>query len=433
MARAEKFNFSHERKIESAHRYVAAADQAGVLMKRSQSGNGRTVVVGNRSLFNFGSCSYLGLEHRPELREAAHRAIDDFGTQFSFSRAYLECSLYAELEAELERMTERHVLVSASTTLGHMAALPTLIKDKDVVVIDQFAHASLHQALQLLPKVPLEILRHNQMDQLEARLEQTAAHGGNLWYVADGLYSMLGDFAPYEQLRELLARYAHLRLYIDDAHATSCLGKHGRGSAVDHFRGDERVVVVLSLNKAFSAAGAALLLEGENAKTKIRRCGGPMLFSGPIQPPMLGAAVGSVRLHLSGAFPAIQAELHERVEHAARAITRTGMSVVAHERSPIFQAQCDSPRVVFAAHHLLHMRGYYCSVCVFPAVPMNRPGLRFTVSRHNTLEDIDAFIATLDQSIREAYEIVANDEDLLPASSRLDRTNADMEPARLAV
>ncbi len=30
---------------------------------------------------------------------------------------------------------------------------------------------------------------------------------------------------------------------------------------------------------------------------------------------------------------------------------------------------------------------------------MNRPGLRFTVTRHNTLEDIEAFVPALAESI----------------------------------
>jgi 7-keto-8-aminopelargonate synthetase-like enzyme len=286
-------------------------------------------------------------------------------------------------------------------------------------------------AVRLLPDVPLEILRHSRMDQLEARLEQTAASGGNLWYVADGLYSMLGDFAPYESMAELLDRHAHFRLYIDDAHATSWLGKHGRGSVPERLLGDERVVVALSLNKAFSAAGGALLLPDSSTKLRIRRCGGPMLFSGPIQPPMLGAALASAQLHLSDQFPAIQAELRTRIDQAMAAIERCGVDVVGHERSPIFQARCDSPRVAFLANRLLMDQGYYCSTCVFPAVPMNRPGLRFTISRHNALADIESFVSALERCIRAASEDVANAEDML-----LDAASVGLpahEPDRIAV
>ncbi len=71
---------------------------------------------------------------------------------------------------------------------------------------------------------------------------------------------MRGDFAPYAELRALLDRYPQLYLYVDDAHATSWYGKHGRGAALMELGTHERVVVALSLNKAFSAAGGAPLV-----------------------------------------------------------------------------------------------------------------------------------------------------------------------------
>src|SRR6185312_8818008 len=225
------------------------------------------------------SCSYMSLEARAELRAAAHEAIDRWGTQFHFSRAYLQCALYEELESCLGSMTGRPALVAPSTSLAHMAALPVLIEDGDSVVVDQFAHASLHTALRLVPSAPLEIVRHNRMDRLDPILTRLAPTSQQIWYVADGLYSMLGDFADFDGLRRLLDAHPKLRLYVDDAHATSWAGARGRGVTLEHFAADPRVVVVLSLNKAFSAAGGALALPNEAMKRRIRRAGGPMLFS----------------------------------------------------------------------------------------------------------------------------------------------------------
>lgn len=409
MARTERFKFSHTRKLDSAYRYVTEAADAGVIMNTGQGANGRYVTVDGERLRNFGSCSYMALEAMPQLRECAHRALDEYGTQFHFSRAYLQCSLYLELEALLEQISGRPVVVAASTSLAHMSALPVLIKDTDHVIIDQFAHASLHTAMQLVPNVPLEILRHNRMDQLDSQLKALREQKGNVWYVCDGLYSMLGDFAPFDELRALLDRHDQLRLYIDDAHSTSWLGRRGRGIALDHFAGDERVVVALSLNKAFSAAGGALALPDRALGARIRRTGGPMLFSGPIQPPMLGAAVGSARLHVSEEFPKLQAELEARLDLCVSELGATKLTLSTLARSPIFQAQCDSPRIAFAVAERMKARGFYCCVCVFPAVPMNRPGLRFTVTRHNQLDDIAPFVSALAESFDDAKREIAPD------------------------
>jgi len=57
MARTERFHFSHTRKLDSAHRFVSEAAEHGVVLKTSESANGRYVSVDDAQLLNFGSCS----------------------------------------------------------------------------------------------------------------------------------------------------------------------------------------------------------------------------------------------------------------------------------------------------------------------------------------------------------------------------------------
>jgi 7-keto-8-aminopelargonate synthetase-like enzyme len=122
---------------------VGIGIEEGVLWRTSSSRASRHVCVANQPFLNFGTCSYLGLHIRSELMNGAIDAIQRFGTQFSSSRVYNACNLYSELESGLEQMTGRNVAVAASTTLLHMAAIPVLVGDTDLVIIDQFAHASL--------------------------------------------------------------------------------------------------------------------------------------------------------------------------------------------------------------------------------------------------------------------------------------------------
>lgn len=110
---------------------------------------------------------------------------------------------------------------------------------------------------------------------------------------------------------------------------------------------------------------------------------------------MLGAAVGSARLHLSAELPSLQRELAAKIAHAARALERHELVVGAPARSPIFQLHCDSSRVTRAIVTRMRDLGHYCCAVTFPAVPVNRPGIRFTVCRHNLSEDIDSFVAAL--------------------------------------
>lgn len=381
-------------------RLVGELEELGLAMNRAGSGNGAECVINGERYKNFGSCSYMGLERHPRLLAGAHAALDELGTQFSFSRAYLDSPLYPTLEDALDRMTGRRVMVAPSTTLAHLAALPVLAGEHDVVLIDQFAHASLHMATKLLEGNPIERVRHNRMDLLEEKITKHAARAERIWYICDGVYSMLGDFADFDGLESLLQRYPQLHIYIDDAHAISWCGKSGRGAALSRLGHWDRVIVAMSLNKAFAAAGGAIALPSEELRSRVRRCGGPMLFSGPIQPPMLGAALASAELHLSPTFAALQDELARRISVAELAIARHGLRVANDARTPIFMVQFEAPKSLYRALYALRSRGYYCCVSTFPAVPVDKPSLRFTVTRHNAVDEIEQLIEHLADVVR---------------------------------
>src|SRR5688572_2626264 len=190
----EPHSFAPAHLVAAMEQGIAEAERAGAAMQTAGEAvySGRTVNLAGSELLNFGCCSYLGLELRPELQAGAIAAIRRYGTQFPFPRAMIQSPLYAELGAALERMTSGHVVVAASTSLAHISALPVLVSAGDALVIDQFAHASLHTAVALLRGVSLEVLRHSRLDLLERKLERLSRKHDRVWYVLDGLYSMRG-------------------------------------------------------------------------------------------------------------------------------------------------------------------------------------------------------------------------------------------------
>jgi 7-keto-8-aminopelargonate synthetase-like enzyme len=180
VAKVHKFCISSTRSNDLVCRSMAAAEAKGTMMRRAGRYQGRWVELDGRMLHNFGTCSYLGFDQRPELRQAAIAATQEYGTQFSISRGYLECALYEELECNLEKMTGRPTLVAPSTTFAHMAALPVIVRDQDAVIIDQFAHASLHAASDLLRDVPVHLVRHSRLDQIDQLMEELSPRHENI-------------------------------------------------------------------------------------------------------------------------------------------------------------------------------------------------------------------------------------------------------------
>jgi 7-keto-8-aminopelargonate synthetase-like enzyme len=376
---------------------MGEAEQARTLLQTADEGawSGRYVDYEGQKLLNFVCCSYLGLEQRDELKRAAIAAIERLGVQFSCSRAVLQSSVYGALEGALGRMTGGTAVVAPTTTLAHVAALPVVVGPKDAVIIDQQAHASLHTACALL-RVPMAVVRHNRLDLLEARVAELAKSHDKVFYVFDGLYSMLGDFAPIEALREMMQRQPALHLYVDDAHSTSWIGTHGRGYALERLPDRSRVIGVLSLNKAFSAGGGALILPNEALAQAVRRAGGPIVFGGPLQPPLLAAALASAQLHLSPELPLLQQALLERIRLFISLCEQHDVPLADTSLSPIFFVRCRTTAKTFEMiRGLREHHGIYTCPAFFPIVPKGHAGVRITLSLHNTNEDVARLVEAL--------------------------------------
>jgi 7-keto-8-aminopelargonate synthetase-like enzyme len=366
--------------------------------------DGRHVTVAGRSLVHMGSCSYLGLELDERLVAGAVDAVRRYGSQFSASRVFLSSPLYAELEDLLGQVFEAPVIVAPTTSLAHVAAFPVLIAEDAAVILDQQAHSSIQNAANHLRVrgTHVEVLRHNRLDLLEERIVALRQRHREIWYMADGVYSIFGDHAPFEGLRRLLDRHEQLRLYVDDAHGMSWAGHFGRGLAAAHLGGHPRVVIVTSLAKAFGATGGVLVLPDDASRQRVRMVGSSMVFSGPIPPATLGAAVAAARLHLSSELPTLQAELRDMIDHCNAALLARQLPLVFPLTLPVRFLATGTPG---AAHHLTHRlleEGYFPNVAVFPAVPMKHAGVRFTVTRHHTRADLERFADAIARHLPEA-------------------------------
>ena len=375
--------------------------------------DGRLVQIDGRKLTNFASCSYMGLELDPRLKAGAIEATNRFGTQLSASRLFMSAAPYRELEAMLGELGGSPALVTPTTSLGHLSALPVLMGEEDVAIYDQRLHHSVQIVTRLLPGqgVRVEMLRHNRMDILEERIRELRQRSRQIWYLADGIYSIYGNRAPLEELSDLLDRYEQFHVYFDDAHGTSWLGKHGRGHVLSHFAGHPRVVTALSLNKAFAAAGGCLFFPTEAMREKIRTCGGAMNFSGPIQPPMLGAALASARLHLSDELPGMQDELAALMQHADARLKKSFLPYVSPGDSPILYIGMGLPRAAHLMGERLLEEGFFVTAATFPGVPVTRSGMRVTLTRHLKKSDIDDLVSAMEHHVFEVLDEVGGSLD----------------------
>lgn len=369
--------------------------------------DGRHVTIGGRRLVNFGSCSYLGLETHPAMRAGVVDAVTRWGTQFSSSRAYASGPGYAEAEQLLTDLFGRPALITPSTSMGHVAALPVLLGARDVLVLDHQVHHSVQTAAKLAAAqgTRMELLRHGDLDTLERRLREYRRTHRRVWYAADGLYSMYADFLPAAELDALARRHDNLWLYVDDAHAIGWTGRFGRGYALEHLAPATlaRTVVAGSLNKSFAAAGGVLTFPDADTRRRVFACGGPLIFSGPVQPPMLGAILASARLHLdrdgTGDVAARQRWLADRIRQFNSLATDAGLPLVAASDAPIRCVGAGTPPVAYTLAARLREAGYYVNTATAPAVAAKRSGARITLTAHHSADDVAGLVDALAEEL----------------------------------
>ena len=137
------------------------------------SPQGPRAVYDGREVINLCSNNYLGLAYHPRLREAAKRAVDEWGVGSGAVRTIAgSLRLHRELEEELARFkhTEAALLFQSgfAANAGTVAAI--LTRD-DVVISDELNHASIIDGCRLSGATK-KIYRHRDTSHARALLEE---------------------------------------------------------------------------------------------------------------------------------------------------------------------------------------------------------------------------------------------------------------------
>ncbi|HZT78636.1 MAG TPA: aminotransferase class I/II-fold pyridoxal phosphate-dependent enzyme, partial [Gemmataceae bacterium] len=130
----------------------------------------RTMVVGGRSVVNFGSDSFLGLDQDPRVQEAVIRGVQKWGTHNGASRAFASVRANAEAEDRLAAwLGTEAALIYPSVSLANLGAIPGLVGKQDLLVIDEHAHNSMQEGARIAKAngVPLATFSHCDPEALE--------------------------------------------------------------------------------------------------------------------------------------------------------------------------------------------------------------------------------------------------------------------------
>lgn len=390
----------HNNSLDTISEILTDAKQKGVihLVSDVDSMLNQKLIIANKEFSNFGTCGYLGLEQDQRLKDGSIDFIQKYGTQHNISRGYLSSGIHVQLEEYLSLMFDnRQVLTYSSVSSAHISVIPTLIEREDAVILDQQVHMSVQTAVQLLRQrgIHIEMIRHSNLEMLEQQIIQLSKKHKKIWYMIDGVYSMYGDLAPVDDLLCLLDKYEALHLYIDDAHGMSWYGKNGTGYINSKVPIHEKIMLFTTMSKGFGVTGGIAVFPNEKIYRKVRIYGGPLIFSLPLTPPVIGAAIASAKIHLSDEITIMQKELRENIDYCNQLISKTDLPIISDPLTPIFFVGMGQPKVGFNMVKRLLDDGFFVNLAMFPAVSIRNTGIRFSISRQVQKSEIKNFVDAL--------------------------------------
>jgi 8-amino-7-oxononanoate synthase len=349
-----------------------------------ESGQDPVVRMNGQRVIMLGSNNYLGLTNHPEIKAAAARALETYGTGTAGSR-FLNGTLdiHVELEEKLARFMHRESAVTFPTGFGvNLGVISGLIGRKDVVILDNLDHACILDGARLSFGRALKY-EHNDMDALRERLRSVGDDRAAM-IVVDGVFSMEGDLADLPRIVELKKEFG-ARLMVDDAHGIGVMGENGRGSA-EHFGvEDEADLVMGTFSKSLGAVGG--FVAGDTKVIDFIKHNARSLMFSAAPPP---ASVASVikALEIIEREPERRADLWENTHYMKREFAGMGYDT-GNSASPVIPLLVGEDVTAFKMTFRLQEEGVFANPVVSPGVPPGRAMMRTSYMATHTRDHLD--------------------------------------------
>lgn len=351
-----------------------------------------------RQGLDFSSNDYLGLAASPRLISLVAEGLTQGIPAGSGGSRLLRGN--HEAHEALEASAAHHygseaTLYFATGFAANAALFATLPQRGDLIVHDDFIHASAHDGMKL-GRADRIAAPHNDAQAFDDAITAWRMNGGTgtPWIAVESLYSMDGDRAPLADLAEVATRHDAV-LVVDEAHATGIFGPEGQG--LSHgIAGRENVISLHTCGKALGCEGA--LLCGPRVVTDfIVNRGRPFIFS--TAPSPLMAWLVQQAIEIVAAEPGLRTRLQAQIRQAEALLAPLRIPASGSQIMPVILG--DNGRTMRIAK-ALQDAGFDIRGIRPPTVPQGTARLRISITLNVDAPEIDAMAAALAEAMANA-------------------------------
>lgn len=356
---------------------------------RQLEGQNRLRSLGLPKGIDLSSNDYLGLKNHSALRAAAIEALEngmDIGAGGSrLLRGHQEAFVNLEEFAAHYFGTEKS-LFFATGFQANQAIFQALPDRHDVIIFDEFIHASAREAIQNSHAKHIKI-PHNDLNAVEEALKNS--DGQMKWIAVESVYSMDGDLAPIDDLRVLAEKYNAI-LIVDEAHGTGVFGKNGKGltEGLSH----ESMITLHTCGKALGVAGGLVCGSDEVINCLINFARGFVYSTAPMP---LQALLVHKALEISAAEGWRREKLFALMKAAQKILP------VQKVQSPIVPIILGNDGFAVATAQSLQAQGFDVRAIRPPTVPEGSARLRVSLNVNLDEKTLNDFSAALSPLLRQ--------------------------------
>ncbi len=338
-----------------------------------------------KEVINLASNNYLGLTTHPKLREAAIRAVKDYGVGSGAVRTISgTMTLHMQLEERIAAFKQVEAcVVFQSGFAANAGTVSAILTPQDHIVSDELNHASIIDGCRL-SKAKIHVFPHKDVAAADKILAELANEPGRKLLISDGVFSMDGDIGPLPGLVEAAEKHGAIMM-VDDAHSSGVLGRNGRGT-IDHFGLHGQVhVQVGTLSKAIGVLGGYVCGSRDLIEFLYHRAR-PFLFS-TSHPPAVAAAC-------LAAFDVLEQEperiqtLWENTRYFKKGLNEAGFNTGISE-TPITPVIVGEARTAHQLSRELFQEGVLATGIGFPTVPQGKARVRTIVTATHSKAELD--------------------------------------------
>ena len=270
-----------------------------------------------------------------------------------------------------------HALLFSSGYAANLALLGCVPTRQSTVIIDEYAHRSIHDGCRLSGAKKWKF-KHNNLSDLQRLLEKVK---GEVFVVAESLYSMDGDSSPLQELVDICNHFGAY-LIIDEAHA---LGVYGLGLLHTYNLHNAVFATTVTYGKAMGVQGAAVL--GSKALIEMLINFGTSFIYSTAAPTTMARSIIIAYQYLDQATNT-RKQLFAIVDYYRQRISPFFPTTT----SPIQIIQLKDFIEVDKLLEKLHQEQLNVLLIKAPTVPVGSERFRICLHAHNTTQQIDKLL-----------------------------------------